>query len=385
MIYADCAATTPLDPDVVEAMTPFFRGRFGNPSSQHELGFDARKAVESARLTLSDCWGITPADVVFTSCGSEANNLALRGVAMAYISSRSSPPHIITSAVEHASVLETCKQLESFFGCTITYLPVDTAGMVSPEEVKRAVNPSTCLVSILHANNEIGSIQPIREIAKVTAECGVLLHADCVQSGAWIDLTPISAVVDLITVSAHKLYGPKGIAALIRKPHVSLVPIISGGGQENGLRGGTECVPLIAGFQAAVSLRVQRIAEDTVHVARLRDGLISRILMEIPDSTLTGSRVSRLPNHASFVFSGVDAQTLIEQLSSGGVCASSGSACHSGRREISHVLQALGIPGADAQGSLRITLSRDVTSSQVDQIVSVVKDAVEVNRRYMPV
>ena len=374
-IYLDYAATTPLDPRVLEAMTPYLTENFGNPNSVHSLGRAARKAIDRAREKIAQLLNCQPSEIVFTSGGTESDNLALRGVAEAY---RHKGNHIITTAIEHHAVLRTCRALEEK-GFKVTYLPVDEHGLVEPEQVVEAVNESTILVSVMHANNEIGTVEPISEIVKAVKSHrpDVLVHTDAVQTVGHIPVDVQALGVDLLSFSAHKFYGPKGVGGLFVRRGVKLVPQITGGGQERNRRSGTENVAGIVGMAEALELAVKEMPEELTRLKALRDELISGVLIKIPDSLLNGHPTQRLPNNANFSFHGVEGETLLVQLDMHGIAASSGSACSSGSLEPSHVLLAIGVPHELAIGSVRFTLGRFTTREHISQVLKVLPEIVE--------
>ena len=375
-LYLDYSATTPLDPRVLRAMLPFFHEEFGNPSSIHRYGQRAEAAVESSREVCSALLNCHPSEIVFTSCGSESDNLALRGVALAARHLRHAN-HILISPVEHHAVSHTAEQLHSIFGFEVELLPVDQYGMVDPQVVASRIRSDTALVSIIYANNEIGTINPIPEIGAVCQAAGVIFHSDAVQAGAYLPLDVQRLKVDLLSIGAHKFYGPKGVGALYVRQGTPLIPTQTGGGQEFGLRAGTHNVPYIIGLAEALRL-IQSEKED--HLARLtpmRDRLIGHVLEEIPESKLTGHPIQRLPNHASFVFDNIDGNMLLMQLDLAGFACSSGSACKSGNPEPSGVLTAIGLPRHWALGSLRVTLGVHTTPSHIDALCAVLPAIVQ--------
>lgn len=369
-IYLDYAATTPVDARVLEAMLPYLREDFGNPSSVHVFGRRAEKALEQARRTVAEVLQCAPAEVFFTGCGSEADNLAVRGLAFTARAARGAD-HVITTPIEHEAVLATVHQLRDHFGFEVTELPVDAAGRVSAAAVERALRPTTALVAVMLANNEIGTVQPIAEIAAVCAARGVPLHTDAVQAASQLDVDVRQLGVTTLALGAHKFYGPKGVGALYVRAGTRLLPAQTGGGQERGLRAGTQNVPYIVGLAEALRLTA---AERATHNARFRawrERLIDAVLATIPESRLTGHRSERLPNHASFVFHGVNGNDLLMHLDLTGIAASSGSACKTGDPRPSGVLLALGLPPEWALGSLRVTVGRGTTDAHLDQLLAV--------------
>lgn len=375
-IYLDYAATTPVDPRVLDVMLPYFSQLFGNSSSVHFFGQQAESALEEARLSVAGDLNCAPDEVIFTSCGSESDNLALRGTAFAR-RGLINADHILISPVEHHAVTKTAQQLARLHGFEVEYLPVDEAGMVDPAAVAERLRPTTALVSIMYANNEIGTINPISEIGKICREHGVPLHTDAVQAAAYLPVDVQELDVDLLALGAHKFYGPKGVGALYVRKGTPIVPVLTGGGQEFGLRAGTHNIPYIAGlakaFRFAQSEREQRIA----NVQPLRDRIIGRVLEEIPNARLTGEINRRLPNHASFVFQGVDGNALLMLLDVEGFACSSGSACKTGDPEPSDVLTALGLERDWALGSLRVTLGVATKPAEVESFLAVLPSVVE--------
>ena len=375
-IYLDYAATTPVDGRVLHSMLPFFDQAFGNPASIHQFGQEAEAAIEQARETMARIMGCQPLEVVFTSCGSESDNLALRGVALAASRQRSAN-HILITPVEHHAVSRTALQLADLHGFEVEFIPVDDYGQVKPEDVASRLRPDTAIVSVIYANNEIGTINPIREIGQVCRARGIPIHSDAVQAAAFLPVKVDDLHVDLLSIGAHKFYGPKGVGALFIRQETPILPVQTGGGQEHGLRAGTSNTPYIAGlaeaFQLAVDERVKRIAA----LQPLRDHLINRILNKIPDSRLTGHPTKRLPNHASFVFEGADGNQLLAMLDVAGFACSSGSACKTGDPEPSDVLLALGLPREWALGSLRVTLGTGTTEEHIEKFNQVLPGLVE--------
>ncbi len=372
-IYLDYAATTPCDPAVIEAMLPYFNDVFGNPSSIHRDGQKSWQAVEKARKSIATALNCNATEIVFTSGGSESDNLALRGAVLA---ATVATPHLITTNVEHHAIGHTVSQLAEEFGCTATYLPVNKFGLISAQQVAEAIRPETVIVSVIYANNEIGTIQPIAEIAEVCRAADVLLHIDAVQAGSQLELDVDALGVDLMSLGAHKFYGPKGVGVLYIRNGTAINVIQTGGAQENGMRAGTHNVPLIIGMGKAIELVQKRRAAYNAHVNSLRDQLIDRVLSEFEDVQLTGHPTNRLPNHASFVFNNVDGNALLMHLDMAGISASSGSACSTGNPEPSAVIKALGYSESWQLGSLRLTVGRDTTQDHIDAVLSALHEIV---------
>lgn len=375
-IYLDHAATTPLDPRVLEAMLPYFSGEFGNPYSIHRWGRRAEHAVETARATVAAVLNCQPSEIIFTSGGSEADNLAVRGAALAERERRGAN-HLITTPVEHAAVLATMRQLRDHFGFELTVLPVDADGRVSAEAVAAALRPETALVAVTYACNEIGTIEPLAEIAAVCQSAGVRLHTDAVQAASQLLLDVQRLGVDTLALGAHKLYGPKGVGVLYARAGQWLLPTQTGGNHEEGLRAGTHNVPGAVGLAEALRITAAERETHNAHMAALRDQAMAGVLSAIPHSALTGHPTERLPNHASFVFEGVDGNELLMHLDLAGIAASSGSACKTGDPEPSEALLALGLPRAWALGSLRVTLGRATMAAHIDRLLAVLPAAVE--------
>ncbi len=378
MIYLDYAATTPVDVRVLDAMTPYFADSFGNPSSVHRFGQRAEAAVESARETVASALHCRPDEIIFTSCGSESDNLALRGAMMMGL--ENNRPWLLTSRAEHHAVSKTAEQLEKYYGVQVEWLPVDAHGMVTPETMRRAVCDGTALASVMLANNEIGTINPVAALASICRERGILFHTDAVQAAAYLDVDVTRLGVDMLSLGGHKFYGPKGVGALYVKKGTRLVPHTTGGGQEFGLRAGTQNVPYIVGFAEALRLAAEEREERVAHVQPLRDQVIGRVLEEIPDAQLTGHPENRLPNHASFVFKDADGNLLLQLLDAAGFACSSGSACKTGNPEPSEVIAALGLSRDWALGSLRITLGKDSTPEQINSFLNLLPSLVEKSR-----
>jgi len=371
-IYLDHAATTPLDPRVLEAMIPYFTSEYGNASSIYTLGRHAMQAIDRSREQVAEILHCRPTEIAFVGCGSESDNLAIKGMALA---SQKKGNHIITSSVEHHAVLHTCQYLERF-GFKTTYLPVDEYGRVDPDEVARAITDQTVLVSIMYANNEVGTIEPIAEIGRICRAKKVPFHVDAVQAGGALPIDVAALNVDLLSLSAHKFYGPKGMGILYVRQGMRILPQLQGGSQERGRRAGTENVAGIVGTVAALRLAYEELAEVTPRLQTLRDRLIAGILT-IPGSRLTGHPTERLPNNASFCFEGVEGESILLNLDLLGVAASTGSACTSGSVDPSHVLEAMGFPPEWSHGSLRLTLGKENTEADVEAVISALPDILE--------
>ncbi len=365
IIYLDYAATTPLDPRVLGVMLPYFSETFGNPSSIHRYGQQAEAAVDFARETVASVLHCQPEEIVFTSCGSESDNLALRGAALA-IRQKTGANRILTSKVEHHAISKTAGQLEKFYGFQVDWLAVDEYGRVTPQAVEQALRKETALVSVMYANNEIGTINPIAAIAEICRHHNVLFHTDAVQAAAYLTTDVQTLGVDLMSLGGHKFYGPKGVGALYVRKGTPLLPAQTGGGQEFGLRAGTQNVPYIVGFAEALRLTDQERESRTAKLKPLRDRIIGTVLEEVPQTRLTGHPDARLPNHASFAFEGVDGNLLLTLLDTEGFACSSGSACKTGNPEPSEVMTSIGLPPEWALGSLRVTLGVQTTPQQVD-------------------
>lgn len=377
-VYMDHSATTPVDPAVVEAMLPYFSEKFGNPSSLYTIGRQARGAIEESRQKVADLIGAKKEEIIFTGSGTESDNLAIKGIAYR---NRKKGDHIITSSIEHHAVLHTCKYLETQ-GFKVTYMPVDKDGLVNPKDVEKAITPGTILITLMHANNEIGTIQPIEEIGKIAKEKNIPLHTDAVQTTGKIPVNVDALGVSLLSISAHKIYGPKGVGALYLRKGTFVEPQLHGGGHERNLRSSTENVPGIVGFGKACELAKEHLPEEA-RLADLRDRLIKGIL-EIKDSYLNGHPVKRLPNNANVRFSYIEGESMILNLDMKGVAASTGSACSSTSLEPSHVLMAIGLKPEEAHGSLRLTLGRGNTQEDVDYVVSVLPEIVNKLRMISP-
>lgn len=380
MIYLDNAAATKTAPEAVEAMLPYFTENYGNPSAMYSIGVTAKKAVGEARKTIADAIGAEREEIYFTAGGSEADNWALKAAAE---SSGDKGGHIITTKIEHPAVLHTCAYLEQR-GFQVTYLDVDGSGMVDLEELKAAIRPDTILISIMFANNEIGTIEPIREIGAIARERGILFHTDAVQAFGQVPIRVDELKVDMLSASAHKLNGPKGVGMLYIRNGSKIGSFVHGGAQERGRRAGTENVPAIVGFGAAVRRAMRIMEEKTGKETELRDYLIGRIEREIPYCRLNGHRTVRLANNVNFSFRYIEGESLLIQLDMKGICASSGSACTSGAPEPSHVLLAIGLSQEEARGSLRLTLSEENTKEELDTVVDSLKEIVQRLRDMSP-
>ncbi len=381
MIYADNAATTKMSDAAVAAMLPYLKEYYGNPSSLYMFGQKAKEAIEEARATVAACIGAEPREIIFTSGGSEADNQAIRSAAMR--GKTAGKRHIISDTIEHHAVLHTLRQLEKE-GFEVTYLPAHENGIVHVDELEAAIRDDTCLVTIMYANNEIGTIQPIREIAAICKSRGVMFHTDAVQAVGHIPLNVKDDGVDMLSASAHKFHGPKGVGFLYAKRGVRLFNLIEGGAQERGLRAGTENVAGIVAMAAALKEATDHLNENAAKLTKLRDRLIAG-LSGIPHAALNGDANQRLPGNVSFCFEGIEGESLLLLLDDKGVCASSGSACTSGSLDPSHVLLAIGRVHDVAHGSLRLTLGEDATEADVDYIIAAVKDVVEHLRGFSPV
>lgn len=377
----DHGATTRTDPQVVEAMLPYYDRWFGNASSLHSTGQEAAKALIKSRQTVAEFLGARPEEIIFTSGGTESDNLALKGIA--YLK-KNAGKHIITSAIEHPAVLNTCKYLENT-GFAVTYIPVDDQGLVNPDDINDAITADTILISIMHANNEIGTIQPIETISKIAHKRGVLMHTDAVQSAGKIPVNVDDLGVDLLSISAHKIYGPKGAGALFVRKGTRLQGMMQGGAHEFGKRAGTENIPGIVGLAKAAELAMQRFDADTKHLYHLRDTMIGKLLDSIPYSYLNGHPVSRLPNNVHVRFNFVEGESLLMMLNMKGVAVSTGSACSSKSLEPSHVLSALKIAPEEIHGSLRISLGRENTIDEVDYVVECLVEIVAKLRAMSPI
>ena len=379
-IYMDHAATTRVDPTVVDAMLPYFTQHFGNASSLHAFGRDAYNAMETARSNVAKLVGAEKDEVIFTAGGTESDNMAVKGIAFR---NRSKGKHIITSKIEHPAIMETCSYLETV-GFRVTYLPVDSSGLTDLSELEKAVTKDTILITIQHANNEIGTIQNIEAIGKIAEEKNVRFHTDAVQSVGKIPVDVKKARVDLLSMASHKFHGPKGVGALYIRKGIVLDPLVHGGGQEKGLRSSTENIPGIVGMGKAAEIAGNQLVPDGQRVSAMRDKIICKVLEEIPLSYLNGHPTQRLPNNASFRFDSVEGESLVLSLDNKGIAASTGSACSSKKLKPSHVLLAIGLNEVQAHGSLRLTLGRENTDEEVGYVIEVLPEVVSKMRAISP-
>ena len=380
MIYLDNAATTKTAPEVVDAMLPYFSEYYGNASTIYSLGAESKKAMDHARQTIADRLGAKPEEIYFTAGGSESDNWALKATAEAYASKGK---HIITTKIEHHAILHTCEYLEKR-GFEITYLNVDRDGLISLDELKAAIRPDTILISVMFANNEIGTIEPIAEIGEIAKEHGVLFHTDAVQAYAQVPINVDEMHIDMLSASGHKLNGPKGIGFLYIRKGVKIRSFVHGGAQERSRRAGTENIPGIVGLGAAVERAMRIMDTKTRKESELRDYLIGRLENEIPHCWLNGHRTKRLPNNINFSFLFIEGESMLIMLDMKGICASSGSACTSGSLDPSHVLLAIGLKHEEAHGSLRLTLSEESTKEEMDIVAEEVKKIVQRLRDMSP-
>jgi cysteine desulfurase len=381
-IYLDHSATSAVDPQVMGVMLPYFSSEYGNASSLHALGVNAGEALQEAREKIAGVINATPQEIVFTSGGTESNNLALKGTAFSALTTKSKKNHIITSVIEHDCVLNSCKWLEKM-GFSVTYLPVDTYGLVSPQLLKEAITPQTLMVSIMHANNEIGTVQNIKELGAIAHEQGVYVHTDAVQSVIKLPIDVREMNVDMLSVSSHKIHGPKGVGCLYIKKGTKIDPLLHGGGHEKGFRSGTENISGIVGFAEAMKLGEERRPVEMPRIEQLRDRLIEGILT-IDHTLLNGHPQKRLPINANFSFQFIEGEALVLRLSMKGILASTGSACSSKSLEPSHVLLAIGLKPEDAHGSLRLTLGRENTAEDIDYTLETIPEVVEKLREISP-
>lgn len=383
-IYLDSAASTPVADEVVAEMLPYLKERYGNPSSLHKFGRETNRAVHLARKRVAEMIGASsPREITFTSGGTEANNLALKGTAMHFKSKIPKKNMIITSSIEHDAVLEPCKDLEDRGFVTI-YLPVTGDGLVKPSELRNVISDNVALVSIMYANNEVGTIQPIKELVEIAHQAGALFHTDAVQAAGKVPINVKNLRVDMMSLSSHKINGPKGVGALYIRSNLNLLPIIHGGGQEGYLRSGTENVPGIVGFGKACDLANKRMGQYQDYVAGLRNYVVERVLKEIPRSRLNGLRTERIANNAHFTFFGVSGEDLIIKLDENGIAASTGSACSVKKQKPSHVLKAMGFSYEEITGSLRLSLGLHNTKDEVDRTVDTLSNIIKELRELSP-
>ncbi|MEO9321243.1 MAG: cysteine desulfurase family protein [Nitrososphaera sp.] len=374
-VYLDNAASTPVAQEVVDAMVPFLRLQYGNPSSLHYFGRETNRAVQSARRKVAALVGASTKEIIFTSGGTESDNLAIKGTALAARRENPAKNHIVVSSIEHDAVLEPCRALQED-GFSVTYLQVTDKGLVEPDELRGAIGSNTALVSIMLANNEVGTIEPVRELSAVARSAGVPFHTDAVQAAGKIPVDVGTLGIDLLSISSHKINGPKGVGALYVRKGSRVTALMHGGGQESAMRSGTENVAGIVGFGAASELAKSRLESSRRHVEDLRDYLVKRVLAEIPDSRVNGSLESRLPGNAHFTFLGVNGEDLIIKLDENGVAASTGSACSIHRQKASHVLKAMGFSHEEITGSLRLTIGAQNTREEMDTAVESLKKVV---------
>jgi len=371
IIYADHAATTPIDERVIKVMLPFFKEKFGNPSVIYDLGVEAKKAIEKSRNKIAELINASPDEIFFTSGGTESDNWAIKGIAETYPEKK----HIITSNIEHHAVLNTIEWLEAK-GYEITYLKVDAQGLINPEDVEKAIRKDTLMVSIMHANNEIGTIEPIEEIGRICREKNVIFHTDAVQTLGKLPIDVKKMNIDLLSASSHKIYGPKGVGMLYVRKDIEIAPLIHGGGQERKMRSGTENVPGIVGFAKALEIAHKNMNKENEKLKRLTDYLKKEIL-SIEGTHLNGHSILRIPGNLNFWFEGIEGEGLIMLLNEEGICASTGSACSTSSLKPSHVLTAIGISPEHSHGSLRLTLGRSTTLKDIKFIAKIVKASVE--------
>ena len=379
-IYLDYAATTPMRSEVLEAMQPYLTEVFGNPSSIYSYGHEAKAGVDKARTAVASLLGAREEEIVFTGGGTEADNFAIKGIGFA---NRSKGNHIITSSIEHHAVLETCQFMETQ-GFAVTYLQVDKYGMVDPDDVKNAITPETILITIMHANNEVGTIQPISEIGRIAREAGVYFHTDAVQTAGHIPSDVNELNVDMLSTSAHKLYGPKGVGALYLRKGTRIVPLIHGGEQENNRRASTENVAGIVGFGKAAELAKLELKEESARIAAMRDRLVNSMEKNIDEIQLNGHRTRRLPNNINLTVAYTEGESIVLNLDLKGICASTGSACTSSSLEPSHVLVAIGLPQEIAYSSFRMTLGKWNTDEDIDRVIQVLPEVIADLRAMSP-
>jgi len=378
LIYLDNAASTPVHEQVLHEMIPFLQDQFGNPSSIHRYGRFAQRAIQNARKQIAHLINSEPNEILLTSGGTESNNTALFGLAHA-----AKGNHIVTSSIEHEAILEPCKKLEKE-GFEITYIPVDDSGLVNSKDIEKSITPETCLVSIMFANNEVGTIQPIQEISKICHDKQIVFHTDAVQAVGKVKLDVKELGIDMLSISSHKINGPKGVGALYIKKGIKIIPFIFGGGQENGMRSGTENVASIVGFGKACQLAQDNMKQNILHLQNIRNNLIAKVMKEIPLVTLNGHSDQRIANNAHFTFLGVNGEDLIIKLDENGIAASTGSACSVRVQKESHVLKAMGFSHDQIAGSLRLTVGISNTDSEIEKTVEILKKVVKELRAFSP-
>lgn len=378
MIYLDNAASTPVHEQVLHEMIPFLQDQFGNPSSIHRYGRFAQRAIQNARKQIAHLINSEPNEILLTSGGTESNNTALFGLAHA-----AKGNHIITSSIEHEAILEPCKKLEKE-GFEITYIPVDNSGLVNSKDIEKSITPETCLVSIMFANNEVGTIQPIQEISKICHDKQIVFHTDAVQAVGKVKIDVKELGIDMLSISSHKINGPKGVGSLYIKKGIEIIPFIFGGGQENGMRSGTENVASIVGFGKACQLAQENMKQNILHLQNIRNNLIAKVMKEIPLVTLNGHSDQRIANNAHFTFLGVNGEDLIIKLDENGIAASTGSACSVRVQKESHVLKAMGFSHDQIAGSLRLTVGISNTDSEIEKTVEILKKVVKELRAFSP-
>ena len=379
--YLDNSATTPVDKRVLKEMFPYFSDKYGNPSSMHSKGLEAKQAVDSARKNIAKIIEGDEKEIIFTSGGTESVNLAIKGVALANMEKGN---HIITTKIEHHAVLEVCKYLQEFEGFEITYVDVQKNGIVELRDIEKAIKKNTILISVMYANNEIGTIQPIKEISEIAKKHKIIFHTDACQAGCYLDLNVKNLGVDLMTLNGGKIYGPKGVGCLYVKKDLILIPLLHGGEQEFGVRSGTENVPSIVGFAKALEIAQQMREKESKRLIKLRDYLAKELIKKIPQSQINGDMKERLPNNVNISIYGVEGESMLLHLDSKGICASTGSACSSHSLEPSHVIMALGLPIEASHGSLRFSLGRFTIKEDVDKVIKELPKIVKQLREISP-
>lgn len=380
MIFMDHSATTPVHPEVFNAMEPFLKSKFGNASTVYEIGREAKNAMEKAREQVASLISVKPEEIIFTGGGTESDNIAIKGIAY---KKENRAKHIITTNIEHPAVKETCEYLEGL-GFKITYVPVEKNGIIDPENIRKAIRDDTVLITVMHVNNEIGTIQPIKEISKIAKENGIIFHCDAVQSVGKIPVDAKELGVDILSISSHKIYGPKGIGALYIKEGIELEPIINGGGQERDLNPGTENIAGIVGLGKACEISENNLEENMEKILNLREKLIDGIENKIEAVYLNGDREKRLPGNADFIVSGVEGEGLVSKLDLEGLYISTGSACSSNKHSTSHVLEAIGISGKDLHCSLRFTIGPENTEEEVEKTIELMEKSIAFFRELSP-